>query len=99
MSIDTVAIRERYTLALNAKPSKGPFTEAGISALCDSVCDVPELLKEIERLQATISDANTLWLNGFACISPSDEFAAEVGRNLINTVGVPGRALVRVAIS
>ena len=48
------AIRERYTLALNAKPSKGAYTEKGITALTDSVCDVPELLREIDRLNATI---------------------------------------------
>ena len=53
-SLDLAAIRERYTLALNAKPSKGPYSEKGIAALTDSVCDVPELLREIDRLNATI---------------------------------------------
>ena len=52
--LDLAAIRERYTLALNAKPSKGPYSEKGITALTDSVCDVPELMAKIDRLQATI---------------------------------------------
>ena len=52
--LDLAAIRERYTLALNAKPSKGPYSEKGITALTDSVCDVPELMAEIDRLNATI---------------------------------------------
>ena len=52
--LDLAAIRERYTLALNAKPSKGPYSEKGITALTDSVCDVPELMAKIDRLNATI---------------------------------------------
>ena len=58
--IDLSAIRERYTLALNAKPSKGPYSEKGITALTDSVCDVPELMAEIDRLNATIQRVREL---------------------------------------
>ena len=58
--IDLAAIRERYTLALNAKPSKGPYSEKGITALTDSVCDVPELMAEIDRLNATIQRVREL---------------------------------------
>lgn len=28
----------------------------------------------------------SLWLNAFSCIRPTDEFAAEVGRSVISTV-------------
>ncbi|GAA2180930.1 hypothetical protein GCM10009785_13740 [Brooklawnia cerclae] len=46
------AARARYQRALDAKPSKGAYTADGIAALTDSVCDVPLLLDEIERLHA-----------------------------------------------
>ena len=49
-ALDLSAVRERYTRALSAKPSKGPYTEAGITALYDSACDVPDLLAHIARL-------------------------------------------------
>ena len=58
--LDLAAIRERYTLALNAKPSKGPYSEKGITALTDSVCDVPELMAKIDRLNATIQRVREL---------------------------------------
>lgn len=48
MNLD--AIRERYQKALDAKPSKGDSTPEGIDAIVDSVCDVPELLAEVDRL-------------------------------------------------
>ncbi|WP_182050470.1 hypothetical protein [Changpingibacter yushuensis] len=48
--LDLGAIGERYTAALDAKPSKGAWSEAGISTLCDSVADVKALLDEVERL-------------------------------------------------
>ena len=44
------AIRERYQKALDAKPSKGDYTPEGIDAIVDSVCDVPDLLAEVDRL-------------------------------------------------
>lgn len=49
-ALDLDAIGARYSAALDAKPGKGPYTERGIAALTDSVCDVPDLLAEIERL-------------------------------------------------
>jgi len=49
--IDADAVWERYQTALDAKPGKGAYTGDGIAALTDSVCDVPEMLHEIERLQ------------------------------------------------
>ena len=57
MSPDLHAIAERYHHALNAKPSKGPYTEQGIAAITDSVSDVPELLAEIERLNRWQAEA------------------------------------------
>lgn len=52
------------------------------------VADVRELL-----LQAT--NAESLWLNAFSCIRPTDTFAAEVGRAVINMVMQhPGRQVV-----
>ncbi len=41
----------RYSKALDAKPGKGPISEDGIAAITDSVCDVPQLLAEIDRLR------------------------------------------------
>lgn len=52
MSLD--AIRERYQKALDAKPSKGDYTPAGIDAITDSVCDIPILLAEVDRLTSAV---------------------------------------------
>lgn len=49
--LDLKPIMARYSKALDAKPGKGPITEKGIVAITDSVCDVPELLAEVERLR------------------------------------------------
>lgn len=49
--LDLKPIMARYSKALDAKPGKGPISEAGIAAITDSVCDVPELLAEVERLR------------------------------------------------
>jgi hypothetical protein len=54
--LDLRAIEARYSAALNAKPGKGPYTERGIAALTDSVCDVPELVAEVERLRALLPE-------------------------------------------
>jgi len=43
-------IKARYQRALDAKPSKGDYTPAGIDAITDSVCDIPDLLAEVDRL-------------------------------------------------
>ena len=40
----------RYSRALDAKPSKGPWTDERVAWITDSVCDIPQLLSEIERL-------------------------------------------------
>ena len=58
MNLD--AIRERYQQALDAKPSKGDYTPAGIDALTDSVCDIPDLLVELGDLLAEV-DRLTRW--------------------------------------
>lgn len=55
--LDLAAIAGRYSQALNAKPSKGEISADGIAALTDSVCDVPDLLREIERLTAQQNEA------------------------------------------
>jgi len=73
---DLDAIRARYSRALDAKPSKGDYTPAGIAAITDSVADIPDLLAEVERLAASVCGV-VLW---------TDEAAAE-GRELISTVG------------
>ena len=51
-----------------------------------------------DRVRADYAAANALetvdhtWLNAFACINLSDEFAAEVGRTVIEKVmNAPGR--------
>jgi hypothetical protein len=43
-------IAERYSRALSAKPGKGPISPDGIAAITDSVCDIPQLLAEVDRL-------------------------------------------------
>ncbi len=53
--LDFDAVEARYTVAIQAKPPKGPWTLDGIAALCDSVADVPDLLAEIRRLQEVAS--------------------------------------------
>lgn len=53
--LDLKPIMARYSKALDAKPGKGPISEAGIAAITDSVCDVPELLAEVERLSAEVT--------------------------------------------
>ena len=58
MNVDE--IRERYQRALDAKPSKGDYTPAGIDALTDSVCDIPDLLVELGDLLAEV-DRLTRW--------------------------------------
>lgn len=54
---DLDAIAERYHKALDAKPGKGPITERGIAAITDSVCDVPEMLAEVRRLNRWQAEA------------------------------------------
>ncbi len=49
--LDLRAVMARYSKALDAKPSKGPISEAGIVAITDSVCDIPQLLAEVDRLR------------------------------------------------
>ena len=55
MNIDEV--RARYQRALGAKPSKGDYTQAGIDAITDSVCDIPDLLAEVAQLTRWKSEA------------------------------------------
>ncbi len=55
--LDLDAIRARYQRALDAKPSKGDYTPAGIDAITDSVCDMPDLLRELERLERWKAEA------------------------------------------
>ncbi len=59
MTIDLTAVQARYSRALDAKPGKGPYTERGIAALTDSVCDVPDLLAEVERLNQALRGIET----------------------------------------
>ena len=49
--------------------------------------------------EAARGEMEGMWLNAFACISPSDEFATAVGRALIKTCKIPGRTVVRVSIT
>lgn len=54
-SLDLTAVAERYHRALNAKPGKGPISEAGIAAITDSVCDIPALITELHRFRNVAS--------------------------------------------
>jgi hypothetical protein len=59
VTIDLAAVEARYSRALDAKPGKGPYREKGITALTDSVCDVPDLLAEIDRLNQALRGIET----------------------------------------
>lgn len=48
--VDLDAVRARYSRALDAKPSKGDYTPAGIASITDSVADIPDLLRLIDEL-------------------------------------------------
>ena len=73
--VDLDAVRARYSRALDAKPGKGDYAPDGIAAITDSVCDIPDLLAEIERLAAS------------ACgVVPWTEESATEGRELISMV-------------
>ena len=61
--LDLGAVMARYSKALDAKPSKGQISADGIAALTDSVCDVPQLLAEIERLRQPGSISATVAQN------------------------------------
>lgn len=52
IALDLDAIQARYSAALAAKPGKGDYTEHGIAALEDSVCDVPTLVARLTDLTA-----------------------------------------------
>ena len=56
MTIDLDAIQARYQAALDAKPSKGDYTPDGVTALTDSVCDIPDLLAQNRRYANRIAD-------------------------------------------
>ena len=42
-------------------------------------------VSRLDHLDLDWSKPDHIWLNGFACIHPTDEFAAQVGRNVIRT--------------
>ncbi len=48
--LDLGPVMARYSRALDAKPSKGPWTDERVAWITDSVCDIPQLLAEVERL-------------------------------------------------
>lgn len=53
---DIEDIKARYQAALDAKPSKGDYTDAGIAALTDSVYDIPDLLDQNRRYANRIAN-------------------------------------------
>lgn len=52
-------IETRYVAALEAKPSKGPWTSQGVSALCDSVADVQTLLNALGKIEEIVETPST----------------------------------------
>lgn len=63
--VELEAVWDRYRAALDARPSKGPWTEKGITALCDAVADIPALLdrlevaeRELDQWHENADDAN-----------------------------------------
>ncbi|QAY70045.1 hypothetical protein [Xylanimonas protaetiae] len=65
------AIGARYQRALDAKPSKGEYTQKGIDALTDSVCDVPDLLAVIQRVR----DLAAEWERDAVVLSKEDNLS------------------------
>lgn len=55
--LDLRAVAARYSKALDAKPSKGPWEDAKVAWITDSVADVPQLLAEIDRLNEELDRA------------------------------------------
>lgn len=55
--LDLKAIAVRYSRALDTKPGKGDFTSSSkaYATMADCVCDVPQLLAEVERLRDTLA--------------------------------------------
>ena len=75
------AIRERYQKALDAKPSKGDYTPAGIDAITDSVCDIPILLAEVDRLR-TLKHRHEQTITELAARAEAAEQAVQRVRDL-----------------
>ena len=81
----------------------------GIDEFVAAKAAIQEAAQELESLR--VSRVNGLeldwetpervWLNGFACIHPTDAFAAEVGRSIIRTAmqAYPARAAFTVHAS
>ena len=57
---DLAVIEARYSKALDAKPGKGEITAAGISAITDSVCDIPELVERVKVAKAAVARVREL---------------------------------------
>lgn len=55
--LDLRAVAARYSKALDAKPSKGPWEDAKVAWITDSVADVPQLLAEVECLASWKAEA------------------------------------------
>ena len=47
-------------------------------------------VSRLDHLDLDWSEPDHIWLNGFACICPTDEFAAQVGRNVIRAANFSG---------
>ena len=81
----------------------------GIDEFVAATAAIQEAAQELESLRVSRVDGleldwespNRLWLNAFACIHPTDEFAAEVGRSIIRTVmqAYPSNATIAVRAS
>ena len=81
----------------------------GIDELVAAKAAIEVAARELESLRVSRVDGieldweapESLWLNAFACIHPSDAFAAEVGRSIIRTVmqAYPSRAAFTVRAS
>lgn len=61
--LDLDAIEARYSKALDAKPGKGDISAEGIAAITDSVCDIPDLIRELRRRAARDAEAWETGLN------------------------------------
>lgn len=67
--------------------------------------DLPEQVrKDLDSIKAVLdavsyADRYSLYMNAMSLISPREGLLEEIGQDLVKVVGIPGVALVKVAIT
>ena len=68
-------------LAMNAAIDQFAAAKAAIESAARDLEAIR--VSRLDHMDLDWSKPDHIWLNGFACIHPTDEFAAQVGRNVI----------------